>query len=269
MTGSKLFLARMNGWALSLALHGGVAFVAALSVIGVNASGGSGSSAGGIPGSGMTTPSFAATLRDADEQVVSGTPLGDPPQYGRLNPEETTLEPVSEALPEPKTPFDIFSVGSSDSTPTPQTPSLLLPPTSRPGSFEGRATKLPAASADGNDASEGSSGTGGSGGDGEAGNSSGNATGDGDGNATGLYTPAPSYPSEARRRNIEGTVLVELLIQADGSCAVRKVVESSGFAPLDDAVQSTVNHWKYRPADADGRSESLTKRIRFVFKLGR
>jgi TonB family protein len=269
MTGSKLFLARMNGWALSLALHGGVAFVAALSVIGVNASGGGGSSAGGISGSGMTTQSFAATLRDADEQVVSGTPLGDPPQYGRLNPEETALEPVSEALPEPRTPFDVFSVGRSETTPTPETQDSPLPPTSRPGSFEGRATRLPAASGDGKPASEGSSGSGGSGGDGQGGSGSGSGTGEGDGNATGVYTPAPAYPSEARRRNIEGTVLVELLIQADGSCAVRKVVESSGFAPLDEAVQSTVNHWKYRPADADGRSDSLTKRIRFVFKLGR
>jgi len=269
MIGSKVLLVRMNGWALSLALHGGVAFVAALSVFGVHVSGGSGSSAGGIAGSRMTTQSYAATLRDTDEQVVSGTPLGDPPQYGRLSAEETILEPVSEELPEPKTPFDVFSVGSSDTSPTPATLPSPLPSNSRPGSVEGRATPLPAASGDGNDGSEGSSGSGGSSGDEGASNGSGQGNGDGDGSATEVYTPAPAYPSEARRRNIEGSVLVELVIGADGSCAVRKVVESSGFAPLDDAVQATVNHWKYRSADADGRSETLTKRIRFVFKLGR
>ena len=271
MTGSKLFLARLNGWALSLALHGGIAFVAALSVFGVHVSGGSGSASGGMAASGMALQSFAATLRSSDDQTVSGTTLGDPPQYGRLSSEETPLEPATEALPEPRTPFDVFSVGSSDASATPPAPTPN-PLNSRPAATDGRATKLPAVSGgegSGDQNEEGSSGSGGSGGGDSSGNGAGQGSGDGDGSATEVFTPAPAYPSEARRRNIEGSVLVELLIQADGSCAVRKVVESSGFAPLDDAVQATVNHWKYRPADTDGRSESLTKRIRFVFKLGR
>ncbi len=61
---------------------------------------------------------------------------------------------------------------------------------------------------------------------------------------------------------------MELAIDADGSCSVKRLLESSGFASLDDAVQATVRHWKYRPADADGRAATTTKRIRFVFKLG-
>ena len=72
----------------------------------------------------------------------------------------------------------------------------------------------------------------------------------------------------ARSRNIEGSVLVELAIAVDGSCSVRRILESSGFTPLDEAVQKTVLHWKYRPADADGRPETTTKRLRFTFRLG-
>src|SRR5204862_468731 len=87
------------------------------------------------------------------------------------------------------------------------------------------------------------------------GNGKGEGEGTGEGNAVGIYTPPPAYPGEARRRNIEGSVLVELAIASDGSCAVRRVLESSGFSPLDDAVQSTVQRWKYRPASADGRPE--------------
>ncbi len=82
-------------------------------------------------------------------------------------------------------------------------------------------------------------------------------------------TPPPAYPSDARRRNIEGSVLVELAIARDGSCEVRRVVESSGFVSLDEAVEKTVVQWKYRPADVDGRPESFTKRLRFTFRLSR
>ena len=63
-------------------------------------------------------------------------------------------------------------------------------------------------------------------------------------------------------------MLVQVAIASDGTCAVRKIVESSGFRPLDDAVEKTVAHWKYRPAGDDGRPPVTLKRIRFTFKLG-
>jgi TonB family protein len=270
MTGFKLFLSRMNGWALSLLLHGGVAALAGISVFTVHMGGGSGRSAGGSDGSGMATPSFAATLRSGDEQVVSGTLLPDAPQFGRLTSEETPLDPITEELPVPVVPFDVFAVGSSEpAAPSAPQPPLPDPLSSRPGSFEGRTTKLPAATGEGQEGQAGSSGREGSGGGDDSGDGSGQGNIDGDGRATGVYTPAPAYPSEARRRNIEGSVLVDLAIAADGSCAVRRIVESSGFSPLDDAVQATVKHWKYRPADDDGRPENTTKRMRFTFRLGR
>lgn len=269
MSGSKLFLARLNGWALSLALHGGIGLIAALSVFGVHVSGGSGTAAGGNSGARMSSQSFAATLRNSDEQLISGTPLGDPPQYEKLSSEVTPLEPIAEEPPLPKINFDVFAVGSTDVSLTPPPPQEAT----RPASREGRTTQLPPASqgdgsGEGDASSEGSGGTGGSGGGSTEGNGSGQGSGDGDGPATEVYTPAPAYPSEARRRNIEGTVLVELAIAQDGTCAVRRIVESSGFTPLDDAVEKTVAHWKYRSADADGRPDQTTKRVRFVFKLG-
>jgi len=268
-----MFLARLNGWALSLALHGGIGLIAALSVFGVHVGGGSGTAAGGNSGARMSTQSFAATLRNSDEQLISGTPLGDPPQYEKLNSELTPLEPIAEEPPLPKINFDVFAVGSTDQTLTPPALQEPDPLNTRPGTQEGRTTQLPPASGgdgseSGDASSEGSGGTGGSGGGSTEGNGGGQGSGDGDGPATEVYTPAPAYPSEARRRNIEGSVLVELAIGPDGACAVRRIVESSGFTPLDDAVEKTVAHWKYRSADADGRPEQTTKRVRFVFKLG-
>jgi protein TonB len=266
MLGSKQILVKLNGWALSLALHGGIALVAGLSVFTVHVTGGSGRGSGGAEG-GMVTQSFAATLRDGDEQVLSGTVLPDVAQYGRLTSEDTTLEPLTEEPALPTIPFDVFAVGSSEPAPVNPEPAPAEPLPTRPGAAEGRTTKLPPAPAAGNgqEGSNGSSGLGGSGGGDADGNGSGD--GSGDGNATGVYTPAPSYPSEARRRNIEGSVLVEYAIAADGTCAVRKIVESSGFEPLDIAVEKAVCTWKYRPSDEDHRPDLTTKRIRFTFRL--
>src|SRR6185295_17218600 len=115
----------------------------------------------------------------------------------------------------------------------------------------------------------GTGGPGGSGGGDAGGEGKGQGTGVGDGNATEVYTPAPAYPSDARRRNIQGIVVVQIAIAGDGTCAVQKVVESSGCDSLDHAVTATVSHWKYRSAEADQRPDPTTKRVRFVFKLGR
>lgn len=267
MVGSKTVLARLNGWALSLLLHGGVAVIAGLSVFTVHVTGGSGRGSGGAEG-GIVTQSFAATLRDGDGQLISGTVLPDVPQYGHLTSDETTLEPISEEPTIPTVPFDVFAVGSSEPAPTIPEPGPAEPLPTRPSTADGRTTKLPPASTAGNgqEGTNGSAGLGGSGGGDADGNGSGE--GSGDGNATGVYTPRPAYPYEAQRRNIEGSVLVELAIAADGSCAVRKILESSGFGPLDAAVEKAVNHWKYRAAEEDGRPELMTKRIRFTFKLG-
>lgn len=263
----KPVLVRLNGWALSLLLHGGVALIAGVSVLTVQVSGGSGRGSGGSEG-GMVTQSFAATLRDGDEQVVSGTVLPDVTLYGHLTSDETTLEPIPDEPVSPSVSYDIFAVGSSQPVPAIPTPSLVEPLPTRPGAADGRTAKLPPASTAGNgqESSDGSAGQGGSGGGDADGN--GNGEGSGDGNATGVYTPSPAYPTEARRRNIEGSVLVELAIAADGSCAVRKILESSGFGPLDAAVEKTVGHWKYRTSEDDGRPDLTTKRIRFTFRLG-
>jgi TonB family protein len=262
MTGLNFLLSRMNGWALSLLLHGGVAALAAISVFSAQM-GGSGRTGDGSSGAMRAMDSYPATFR-SDEPLISGAVLPDVAHYAKLASEEQPVEPVTEEPPTPPVPFDVFSVGASEPRPAAPEP-VLDPPSDRPVSSDARTVKLPPSTGDGGDGTP--AGSGGSGG----GESGGNGAGDGsgDGNATGVYTPAPRYPSEARRRNIEGSVRVELAIAADGSCALRRIVESSGYTPFDTAVVETVKTWKYRPADEDGRPELITKLIRFTFKLGR
>lgn len=261
MSGFKLLLSRMNGWALSLVLHGGVGVLAAISVFS-SQMGGSGRTGDGRVGMAGASESFPATFR-AEEPVVSGTVFPDVAQYHRLTSEDRPQEPIAEELPTPPVPFDVFAVGATETQTTVPEPALN-PPSDRPATAEGRAIKLPPCSGGSDDGLAGTSGSGGGDGGGN-----GHGEGSGDGNATGIHTPPPVYPKEARRRNLEGSVRVELAIAADGSCALRRIIESSGYAPFESAVLEAIQQWKYRPADEDGRPEVTTKLIRFTFKLGR
>ncbi|HLY11089.1 MAG TPA: hypothetical protein VKW04_17435, partial [Planctomycetota bacterium] len=219
MTRVEGWLAKLNGWALSLVLHGAVGALAALSVFGITSTdGGSGRGSGGGPAGGGSKDTYETSLHS--EELVSGEHLDDPSQYGRIT-EDVPDPALSEEAPPPVIPFDVFAVGSSE-VPPPQTPPPLVDPLeSRPAPAADRGAKLPAGSAQdgpgtdtdspaGNAETSGSGGPGGSGGGALGGIGQGEGTGSGDGKATEVYTPRPAYPSDARRRNIQGVVLVDL-----------------------------------------------------------
>jgi len=279
MKGLGRYLPRLQGWALSLILHGAIGILAALSAFGVHlSSGGSGSGDGGGPAGGGASPvSYPASMR-SDDVLVSGEPVGDPARFGHVA-EDPDLDATADELPMPSLPFDVFAVGTSEPKP-PTSPVMADPLLSRPGSAPDRGERLPppvagndgpgteSDSAPGNAENSGLGGLGGSGGGDSGGEGRGQGSGVGDGRATEVYTPAPAYPSDARRRNIQGIVLVELAIASDGSCSVQRIVESSGCDSLDHAVEATCSRWKYLAAADDGRPTLTTKRVRFVFKLG-
>ncbi|HLY74056.1 MAG TPA: hypothetical protein VKU80_08040, partial [Planctomycetota bacterium] len=113
MTLLDRMVAKANGWVLSLILHGMVGALAAWSVFGASPSGGSGWGSLGGPaggGGGGSTETYEAGFHS--EELVSGEPVADEPQYGRLT--EDVPEPATDdqnAAPVP--PFDVFAVGSS------------------------------------------------------------------------------------------------------------------------------------------------------------
>lgn len=63
-----------------------------------------------------------------------------------------------------------------------------------------------------------------------------------------LNNPKPAYPLAARRRGVEGRVLLFARVSADGSCAEVKLKKSSGHVLLDDAALSAVRRWRFIPA---------------------
>lgn len=77
----------------------------------------------------------------------------------------------------------------------------------------------------------------------------------------------PSYPVEAIRRRLEGTVLLRLHIAASGRIERVEIVETSGHVVLDRAAVQAVRTWRGRPAHRAGQPvatvELLPVRFRF------
>jgi protein TonB len=80
--------------------------------------------------------------------------------------------------------------------------------------------------------------------------------------------PPPVYPSAARRMHLEGTVLLEVLVDADGRPLRVDVRQSSGHRQLDEAARDQVlARWRFQPAMRDGRAIQAIGLVPVNFKL--
>jgi protein TonB len=80
--------------------------------------------------------------------------------------------------------------------------------------------------------------------------------------------PPPSYPREALREGITGTVLLEVLVDVDGSPLTVAIHRSSGHRDLDRAAQQQVQrHWRFRPASRNGVPVQAIGIVPIDFKL--
>ena len=78
----------------------------------------------------------------------------------------------------------------------------------------------------------------------------------------------PRYPEEARKHQICGAVVLEALVNVDGTCRVVKVIESPGEL-LTVAATEALEQWKWEPGlDPQGNqvNMSLTLTIKFALK---
>ena len=62
---------------------------------------------------------------------------------------------------------------------------------------------------------------------------------------------APKYPRAAERRGIEGFVVLEYTILADGAVQTPVVVEATPAGVFDQAAIKAVEGWKFEPAAVD------------------
>lgn len=77
----------------------------------------------------------------------------------------------------------------------------------------------------------------------------------------------PEYPKGARQRGEQGTVVLEIEVDAGGVCAAASVAASSGFPELDAAAVKAARAARFTPARAEDRPVASTARLSLVFRL--
>jgi TonB family protein len=65
----------------------------------------------------------------------------------------------------------------------------------------------------------------------------------------------PAYPREARKLRQQGLVVLAVSISEEGRPAGVSVLQSSGFALLDESAVKAVRKWRFTPANASVKSE--------------
>ena len=86
-------------------------------------------------------------------------------------------------------------------------------------------------------------------------------------NAAYLNNLPPAYPLAARRRSIEGRVLVRAEVQTDGSCSRVEMKASSGSDLLDQAALEAVKKWRFVPARKGNQMLMAWVEVPITFKL--
>jgi protein TonB len=68
-----------------------------------------------------------------------------------------------------------------------------------------------------------------------------------------VTAPPPKYPREAVRDGAQGTVMLRVLVDTDGTPLEVSIDKSSGNKALDrEAKQHVLKNWRFRPAMRDG-----------------
>jgi periplasmic protein TonB len=114
------------------------------------------------------------------------------------------------------------------------------------------------------------SGTGGGLGPGEGGGTGGGmfrAGVNGVGQPACLYCPDPEYSDEARKAKYQGTVVLEVIVTADGRILEPHVLRGPGLG-LEEKAMAAVKTWKMRPAvGPNGKPVSCRATIEIGFRL--
>jgi periplasmic protein TonB len=82
-----------------------------------------------------------------------------------------------------------------------------------------------------------------------------------------LRAPPPRYPAAARRKGEEGTVVLKVLVTAEGAASSVELERSSGSSALDDAARDAVKGWLFAPARRGAEPVETWVLVPVVFRL--
>ncbi|MFO1153910.1 MAG: energy transducer TonB [Rhodospirillales bacterium] len=254
-----------------------VELVVAADTSGMGAGSGTGDSAGG-GGGGSAAPAEAGTVTQSPTEpksppaaVAIQPPDPSPPRRPRPEARRPSNEAPSPrqavsapraALPDPTPPVDVLPPAQA----TPQAQSG--PEATADNSSDGHNK---AVSGGGSMAGGTSAGSGASGNGRNSGSGSGSGTGGGSGgpgfSLGSAANPMPDYPPAARRRGIEGTVVLRVEVSAEGRPLAVEIAKSSGSDSLDEAARAAIARWRFRPATRAGEAVAATASVPVRFRL--
>ncbi len=76
----------------------------------------------------------------------------------------------------------------------------------------------------------------------------------------------PPYSEEGYKLKIQGTVLLQMVVRADGSTDSFKILRGLGYG-LDEAAIDTVRKWRFRPGYKDGKPVDVYAQVEVNFRL--
>jgi TonB family protein len=79
--------------------------------------------------------------------------------------------------------------------------------------------------------------------------------------------PKPIYPPLARRLGEEGTVVLLILVGANGNALQTKIKQSSGSLLLDQSAEKTIQKWQFNPAKINGQPVDEWYELPYRFNL--
>jgi protein TonB len=80
-----------------------------------------------------------------------------------------------------------------------------------------------------------------------------------------LYRVEPEYPEEARQRQMQGSVVLDVRMGRDG--AVQTVNPVSGQGLLADAAIAAVKQWRFKPRMVKGQPVEMQTKVILNFRL--
>ena len=80
-------------------------------------------------------------------------------------------------------------------------------------------------------------------------------------------SPALTYPSLARRRGIEGRVVLKVLVSKEGHPLKVVLEHSSGSSILDRAAMKAVKGWIFKPGKLNGVTVDMWVRVPVIYRL--
>ncbi len=81
-----------------------------------------------------------------------------------------------------------------------------------------------------------------------------------------IFDPDPEYSDEARQAKFQGTVMLWVVVGADGRAHEIRVQRSLGMG-LDEKAIASVRGWKFAPGTKDGVPVAVQVNIEVVFRL--